>query len=543
MVTSRHAGASTVIMPMGGRGAGRLAALRSPHARRRPTTDRPAGAVTGGALLVAGTTSDAGKSVVTAGLCRWLARQGVKVAPFKAQNMSLNSAVTADGAEIGRAQAVQAAAARVEPEAAMNPVLLKPGSDQTSQVVVLGRPWADVSAMSYRQHKAELLEISLSCLSDLRSRFDVVVCEGAGSPAEINLRATDIANMGLARAAQLPVLVVGDINPGGVFAALFGTLALLSPEDQALVCGFVVNKFRGDVALLEPGLAMLQRLTGRRTYGVLPWTEGLELDVEDSLGLSAAVAPVPPRGGDVLRVSVVRLPRLSNWTDVDALRSEPGLLVRFATTPEELADADLVVVPGTRATVADLAWLRRRGLDVVLARRAAEGRPVLGVCGGYQMLGTVVEDDVESRAGTVDGLGLLPVRTAFGREKVLGRPTGAYGPHPVTTAYEIHHGLITVDGGEPLFTPGEGCRVGAVLGTVWHGALESDGARRALLSEVADAVGRDWRPGTVAFEDVRQARLDALGDLVADHLDTAAVRSLLSDGAPAGLPFVPPGAP
>jgi dethiobiotin synthetase len=298
--------------------------------------------------------------------------------------MSLNSAVTADGAEIGRAQAMQAAAARVAPEAAMNPVLLKPGSDQTSQVVVLGKPWADVSAMSYRQHKAELLEISLSCLADLRSRFDVVVCEGAGSPAEINLRATDIANMGLARAAGLPVLVVGDINPGGVFAALFGTLALLSPQDQALVCGFVVNKFRGDVALLEPGLEMLQTLTGRRTYGVLPWTEGLELDVEDSLGLSAAVAPVPPRGGDVLRVSVVRLPRLSNWTDVDALRSEPGLLVRFATTPEELADADLVVVPGTRATVADLAWLRRRGLDVVLARRAAEGRPVLGICGGYQ---------------------------------------------------------------------------------------------------------------------------------------------------------------
>jgi adenosylcobyric acid synthase len=205
-----------------------------------------------GALLVAGTTSDAGKSVLTAGLCRWLARQGVRVAPFKAQNMSLNSAVTMDGAEIGRAQAMQAAAAGIEPEAAMNPVLLKPGSDQTSQVVVLGRPWADVSALSYRQHKAALLDISLECLADLRQRYDVVVCEGAGSPAEINLRATDIANLGLARAARLPVLVVGDINPGGVFAALFGTLALLSAEDQALVCGFVINKFRGDVRLLEP---------------------------------------------------------------------------------------------------------------------------------------------------------------------------------------------------------------------------------------------------------------------------------------------------
>ncbi len=313
-----------------------------------------------GALLVAGTTSDAGKSVVTAGLCRWLARQGVRVAPFKAQNMSLNSAVTADGAEIGRAQAMQAAAAGAEPEAAMNPVLLKPGSDSTSQVVLLGRPYADVSALSYRAHKAALLEVALDCLADLRRRYDVVVCEGAGSPAEINLRATDIANMGLARAARLPVLVVGDIDPGGVFAALFGTVALLSPEDQALVAGFVVNKFRGDVALLRPGLDMLRGLTGRPTLGVLPWTEGLELDVEDSLGLSAPVAPLRPVGRDVLRVSVVRLPRLSNWTDVDALRSEPGVLVRFATTPEELADADLVVLPGTRATVADLGWPARR---------------------------------------------------------------------------------------------------------------------------------------------------------------------------------------
>ncbi len=496
-----------------------------------------------GALLVAGTTSDAGKSVLTAGLCRWLARRGVKVAPFKAQNMSLNSAVTIDGAEIGRAQAMQAAAAGAPAEAAMNPVLLKPGSDQTSQVVVLGRPYADVSAMSYRRHKAALLDIALDCLTDLRGRFDVVICEGAGSPAEINLRATDIANMGLARAAGLPVLVVGDINPGGVFAALFGTLALLSPEDQALVCGFVVNKFRGDVALLAPGLAMLRGLTGRPTYGVLPWTEGLELDVEDSLGLSAPVAAVPPVGRDVLRVSVVRLPRLSNWTDVDALRSEPGVLVRFATTPQELADADLVVLPGSRATVADLDWLRARRLDAALAERAAAGRPVLGVCGGYQMLGTSIEDDIESRAGAVPGLGLLPVRTVFGAEKVLGRPVGTYGPHPVSTAYEIHHGVLTRDGGQALFDPDEGCRSGAVSGTVWHGALESDGVRRALLAEVAAAAGRDWQPGTASFAQVRQDRLDALGDLVADHLDTRAVLRLLEQGPPSGLPFVPPGAP
>ena len=490
-----------------------------------------------GALLVAGTTSDAGKSVLTAGLCRWLARQGVKVAPFKAQNMSLNSAVTADGAEIGRAQAVQAAAAMVEPEAAMNPVLLKPGSDRTSQVVLLGKPYADVSALTYRDHKAALLEVSLQCLADLRSRYDVVICEGAGSPAEINLRATDIANMGLARAAELPVLVVGDINPGGVFAGLFGTLALLSPEDQALVCGFVVNKFRGDPALLQPGLDMLQRLTGRPTLGVVPWTEGLELDVEDSLGLSAPVAPLPALGRDVLRVSVIRFPRLSNWTDIDALRTEPGVLVRFATTPEELADADLVILPGTRATVADLAWLRDRALDLALARR--EG-PVLGICGGFQMLGQTISDDVESRSGQARGLGLLPVETVFGVDKVLGRPTGAWRGHPVTSAYEIHHGIITPTGGEAFL---DGVRVGAVSGTVWHGSLESDGFRRAYLSEVAATTGRDWQPGTDSFEDLRQARLDLLGDVVAEHLDTDAVLRLLEDGPTPGLPFVPPGAP
>jgi len=490
-----------------------------------------------GALLIAGTTSDAGKSVLTAGLCRWLAREGVKVAPFKAQNMSLNSAVTVDGAEIGRAQAMQAAAAGIEAEAAMNPVLLKPGSDRTSQVVLLGKPYADVSALSYREHKAALLEVALECLADLRARFDVVVCEGAGSPAEINLRATDIANMGLARAAQLPVLVVGDINPGGVFAALFGTLALLSPEDQALVCGFVINKFRGDPALLQPGLDMLASLTGRPTLGVLPWTSGLELDMEDSLGLSAPVAPLPAVGRDVLRVSVIRLPRLSNWTDIDALRAEPGVLVRFATTPEELADADLVILPGTRQTVADLAWLRSRGLDVALARH--EGA-LLGICGGFQMLGSVIEDHVESRAGVVQGLGRLPVATTFGADKVLARPAGEWHGHPVTTAYEIHHGRVVVEGGDPFL---DGVRVGPVSGTVWHGALESDGFRRAFLSEVAAHVGRAWEPGSVAFEDVRQARLDALGDLVADHLDTDAVSALIEGGAPVGLPFVSPGPP
>ncbi|HZG96122.1 MAG TPA: cobyric acid synthase [Mycobacteriales bacterium] len=504
-----------------------------------------------GAILIAGTTSDAGKSVVTAGLCRWLARQGVSVAPFKAQNMSLNSFVTLDGAEIGRAQVMQAAAARVEPEAHMNPVLLKPGSDRRSQVVVRGRAVADVDAVSYRLHKEALLEVVLESLADLRRRFDVVVCEGAGGAAEINLRDTDIANLGLARAAGLPTLVVGDIDRGGVFAAMFGTLALLSREDQQLVAGFVVNKFRGARELLEPGLQMLTALTGRAVYGVLPWRSGLWLDVEDSLALDVPRdTPSAPVGRDPLRVAVVRLPRLSNVTDIDALAAEPGVLVRFASTPIDLVDADLVVVPGTRATVTDLAWLRAQRIDTVLADRATRGRPVLGICGGYQMLGARIVDPVESGSPEpVEALGLLPVVTAFMPDKVLGRPAGVspvFGGAPVA-AYEIHHGRMIPYGGEALITrddgEDEGLRSGSVIGTVWHGALENDDFRRGVLRWVADLTGRDFVPGDVDFAAVREARLDSLGSLVADHLDTDAVWRLIEHGTADALPFVPPGAP
>ncbi|MCX4746128.1 cobyric acid synthase [Kitasatospora sp. NBC_01287] len=495
------------------------------------------------ALLVAGTTSDAGKSVVTAGICRWLVRRGVKVAPFKAQNMSLNSMVTLDGAEIGRAQVMQAQAARVEPEAAMNPVLLKPGADGRSQVVLLGRPVAEVGALDYRERKPYLLERSLECLADLRRRFDVVVCEGAGSPAEINLRDRDIANMGLARAAELPVVVVGDIDRGGVFAAMFGTLALLSPEDQRLVAGWLVNKFRGDARLLKPGLDMLHELTGRPVLGTLPMLKGLWLDAEDSLDLTTAVDredTAGPFGADVLRVAVLRFPRLSNFTDLDALAQEPGVLVRWATRPEELADADLVVLPGTRATVADLAWLRERGLARPLRERVAAGRPVLGICGGYQMLAREIVDEVESKAGPVDGLGLLPTRVVFGVGKVLGRPVGeAYGER--VEGYEIHHGVASVEGGTPFL---DGCRQGAVRGTTWHGALENDGFRRAFLREVAAEAGRAFvpAPGT-SFAAAREARLERLGDLIEEHADTDALWRLIEGGAGDGLPFIPPGAP
>jgi adenosylcobyric acid synthase len=495
------------------------------------------------AILVAGTASDAGKSVITAGICRWLVRQGLTVAPFKAQNMSLNSAVTADGCEIGRAQAMQAAAARIEPEGAMNPVLLKPGARGSSQVMLLGEPVAEADALSYPDLKPRLRPVIAACLARLRERFDVVVCEGAGSPAEINLRADDLANMGLARSAGLPVIVAGDIDRGGVFAAMFGTLALLSPQDQALVAGFVVNRFRGDARLLAPGLEMLTKLTGRPVLGVLPMISGIWVDKEDSLGLGTHPTPVAGAtgagGGDVLRVAVVRLPRISNFTDIDPLAAEPSVAVSYAATPSEIAAADLVIVPGSRATVADLGWLRGNGLADAITAHARAGRPLLGICAGYQMLAGQIHDEVESRAGTVAGLGLLPATVRFQAAKVLRQCRGEWLGEQVT-GYQIQHGVIEADGGEPF--PG-GCHSGATFGTSWHGLLESDGFRQAFLSRAAAAAARAYVPAGVSFHAERERQLDALGDLIADHLDTGALLALIEGGPPAGLPFIPPGAP
>ncbi|MCA1730688.1 MAG: cobyric acid synthase [Actinobacteria bacterium] len=496
-----------------------------------------------GALLVAGTHSDAGKSVVVAGICRWLAREGVKVAPFKAQNMALNSFVTREGAEIGRAQAAQAAAAMVEPAAAMNPVLLKPSAERTTQVVVRGKAWATASARSYGGMKKELLPVVLESLEELRRRFEVVVCEGAGSPAEINLRENDLANMGLARAANLPVLLVGDIDRGGLFASLYGTLALLSPEDQQLVAGFLVNKFRGDPAVLAPGLTQMTALTGRPFLGTLPWVRGLGLDGEDSLALDVPRPVKPPLGRDVLRVAVVRLGRISNFTDFDALAHEPGVSVRFTESEEEILAADLAVLPGTKATVEDLKLLRSRGLDGAFAERAKRSLPTLGICGGYQMLGGRIVDGVESGEAKITGLGLLPVETVFEGEKVLSRPEGwatGFGGAEIS-GYEIHHGRVQRHGGESLFTTDgdtEGCQTGATLGTSWHGVLESDGFRRAFLAWVAEKRDLDWKPGGEFFAAARETQLEKLGDLVAEHVDREALMRLIEYGAPRDLPVV-----
>ncbi|MFI6045680.1 cobyric acid synthase [Nocardia sp. NPDC051321] len=497
-----------------------------------------------GALLVAGTTSDAGKSVVVAGICRMLARRGVRVAPFKAQNMSNNSVVTLDGGEIGRAQALQAQACGLEPSVRFNPVLLKPGSDRRSQLVVRGRAVGTVGARDYFQHRQRLREVVADELASLRAEFDVVICEGAGSPAEINLRATDLANMGLARPARLPVLLVGDIDRGGVLAHLFGTVAILEPEDQQLISGFVINKFRGDVELLRPGLDRLTELTGRPTLGVLPYAEDLWIDAEDSLS-TLADAPVgrpsPPVGGEWLTVAAIRLPRISNSTDIEALACEPGVSVRWASEPSRLAGADLVVLPGSKATVSDLEWLRRTGIADALRARASSGGPILGICGGYQMLGKRIIDPIESGAGSVDGLGLLNVEIEFADPKVLRRTSGHDATGIPVHGYEIHHGRVTTNAdpswldlaGEP-----EGSVREALWGTHLHGLLESDEFRRSWLRSVAAAAGRT---GFVVAEDtsvatVRSTQLDLLADLIENHLDLARLDRLLTDGAPLDLP-------
>ncbi|MDT5081235.1 MAG: adenosylcobyric acid synthase [Mycobacterium sp.] len=487
-----------------------------------------------GALLIAGTTSDAGKSMVVAGMCRLLARKGIRVAPFKAQNMSNNSAVTVDGGEIGRAQAMQARAAGLAPSVRFNPILLKPGSDRTSQLVVRGRVAGSVDAADYFTHRARLADVVAAELASLRSEFEAVICEGAGSPAEINLRATDLANMGVARAAELPVVVVGDIDRGGLLAHLFGTVAVLEPADQRLVAGFVVNKFRGDPALLAPGLDQLADLTGRPTYGVIPFSDRLWMDAEDSLSVQPhriVGEPQPPRGAEWLKVAAVRLPRISNSTDVEALACEPGVLVRWITDPADLADADIVLLPGSKSTVADLGWLRDCGLAAAIVGHAAAGRPVLGVCGGFQMLCRVIDDAVESRSGIVDGLGLLDADIAFDAEKTL-----KLWDAPLH-GYEIHHGQVVrstetdwLGSGAPI-----GIRRGAVFGTHWHGLLDNDEFRRAWLTEAAAAAGRS---GFVVADDVnvtesRDRQLDLMADLLAAHLDVDAVMELLDQGAPA----------
>ena len=495
--------------------------------------ERPNDAALSGGLLVAGTTSDAGKSTVVAALCRWLARQGLRVAPFKAQNMSNNSVVCPDGAEIGRAQWLQAIAAGTEPDSAMNPVLLKPGSDRRSHVVLRGSPWGELPSGDWATGRRALADAAHDALAELRQRYDVVICEGAGSPAEINLRDGDYVNMGLARRADLPVVVVGDIDRGGVFAAMAGTLALLEPDDQAHLAAFLVNKFRGDVDLLRPGLDALSELTARPVLGVLPWLERAWIDSEDTLALGGWDSTT----ADTLRIAVVRFPRIANATDVDALAAEPGVAVEFTTAPGDVTAADLVVLPDTRATVDDLAWLRTHGIDTALHRRRAEARPILGIGSGYHMLTRVITVDDGSDTELAEGLGLLSNSVRLVDEQTVLRTHDSWSGNEVT-GYEIHHGRPSVPA-EPVEQFLDGYHDSGLWTTMRHDIFTADEFRRAWLATVAAQAESAWAPGSgPGFAAQRVEMLDRFADAIAAHVDTDAVWKLLEHGASKALPSV-----
>lgn len=497
-------------------------------------------------LMVQGTASDVGKSVLVTALCRIFARAGYRVAPFKSQNMSLNAAVTPGGHEIGRAQAVQAEAAGLEPTVDMNPILLKPEADGRAQVVVRGVARATVGFADYRAMAPALLEVARESLGRLRAAHDLVLIEGAGSPAEINFRDSEIVNMRVARLAEAPVVLVGDIERGGVLAAFVGTLALLDAADRARVAGLVVNKLRGDPTLLAPGLVELTARTGLAVLGVIPALEGPLLPSEDSLDLDRLARR--PEGAVAVRVAVVRLPRVANFDDFEPLADEPGVEIRLATRAADLAGADLVVIPGSKSTIADLAWLRVSGLAAAVVAHATSGGAVLGVCGGFQMLGERLSDPyrVESDAGTVDGLGLLGVRTVFASGKTTVRVrvrlqragpfAGAAGQ--LVHGYEIHSGLTTPSGVTPrLLTVVERGGVvvdeadgaldpaGAVAGTYVHGLLADGTARRQLLQWLAHRAGRPADPAWGSSPSPA-VRYDRLADAVAAALDLKAIARL-----------------
>ncbi len=479
-------------------------------------------------LMIQGTTSDAGKSTLVTGLCRVFRRRGVRVAPFKPQNMALNSAVTADGGEIGRAQALQAQAAGLEPVIDMNPILLKPNTDVGAQVIVHGHAIGTMQAAEYHDYKGIAREAVLGSHQRLASRFDVIVTEGAGSPAEINLREGDVANMGFAEAIDCPVILVADIERGGVFAHLVGTLALLGPSEQARVAGFVINRFRGDAALLESGLRWLEQYTHKPVLGVLPYLHGLNLDAEDAIRREGEAAKK-----DALTVLVPVLPRISNHTDFDPLRYHPQVELRYVGPGERPPPADLVILPGSKSVRADLEWLRAQGWPEYLGRHLRYGGKVIGICGGFQMLGRSIADPtgLEGPAGESVGLGWLDLATVFGPRKQLRNTTGTLtlNGSPVH-GYEIHAGLSQGRALEkPSMVLDNGRRPdgaisddGQILGTYVHGIFEAPGACATLLSWAGVSA-----PRNIDYAAVREEAIDRIASSVETHLNMRSIERLV----------------
>ena len=480
-------------------------------------------------IMIQGTMSNAGKSLLAAGLCRIFKQDGYRVAPFKSQNMALNSFITKTGAEMGRAQVVQAEAAGIEPDVRMNPILLKPTTDVGSQVIVNGQVQGNMRAMEYYRRKREFIPAVMEAYNSLAQEYDIIVIEGAGSPAEINLKATDIVNMGLAELVDAPVLLVGDIDRGGVFAQLYGTIALLEPQEQQRIKGTIVNKFRGDRAILQPGLDILEKICGVPVAGVIPYTH-VDIDDEDSLSTRFHTGD----GRRDIDIAVVKLPRISNFTDVSPLERFESVSVRYIERPDQLHQPDMILLPGTKSTIADLLWLRQSGLEAAICQQAARGCIVFGICGGYQMLGASVRDPLGVEAAGVKeikGMGLLPMDTVFRGEKVQQQTSGVFGEIPGAlhslsgmnyTGYEIHMGRSQQQLA-PLVNQGN------VYGSYIHGIFDGAGIAQAIIGDLAARKGID--PGTLTVFDperYKQEQYDKLADAVRGGLDMDFVYKVLN---------------
>lgn len=522
-------------------------------------------------IMVQGTMSNSGKSFLAAGLCRVLKQDGYRTAPFKSQNMALNSYITKDGLEIGRAQAMQAEAAGIEPTVEMNPILLKPTSQMGSQVIVNGEVYGNLRAMDYYRRKPEFIPAVKKAFETLEEEFDAIVIEGAGSPAEINLRDNDIVNMGLAELVDAPVILVGDIDRGGVFASLYGTVSLLEPKEQARIKGLVINKFRGDKKILEPGLRMIEERLHIPVIGVIPM-EQIDLDDEDSLsdrltrtGSGSGSGTAGGSGEETvvrnaLDLAVIRLPHISNFTDFNALERHPGVELRYVERVSQLGNPDLILLPGTKNTISDLVWLRESGLEPAILRKTEfDHVPVIGICGGYQMLGEQLSDPdgVEGEKGrSIRGMGLLPARTVFEQRKtrgqtevVLQRNTGMFEKCAVgarITGYEIHMGITELTGkAEPVFArdqddPDQASQTvvhqswegleredGLVLGTYLHGLFDNEKLTAALLERLAEKKGISLETTMESQEAYKQRQYDKLADLVRESLDMKAIYRMM----------------
>ena len=498
-------------------------------------------------IMIQGTMSNAGKSLVTAGLCRVFKQDGYKVAPFKSQNMALNSFITKEGLEMGRAQVMQAEACGIEPSVNMNPILLKPTNDVGSQVIVNGEVLGNMSARDYYKKKTELIPHIMEAYNNLAKEYDIIVMEGAGSPAEINLKENDIVNMGMAKLVNSPVLLVGDIDRGGVFASIAGTLMLLEEDERKMIKGTIINKFRGDVNILKPGLDMIEEITKTPVVGVVPYME-LDIDDEDSLS-----ERFNNKGTvDLIDIAVIRLPRISNFTDFNTFEYIPGVSLRYVKSVRELKDPDMIILPGTKNTMEDLKWLRESGLETQILKQAAKGKVIFGICGGYQMLGMELSDpfNVES-GGTMAGMGLLPTKTVFEKEKVRTRVSGNFNEVSGILAelsyvefegYEIHMGQTTYDFNEEELTTidnvngediikNDGLYKDNVYGSYIHGIFDKEEVSKAIVESLCIHKGIDYSIiSTVDIEKYKEEQYDKLAEGIRKSLDMKAIYEILESG-------------